>query len=135
MPDEETKGLNQTNEGLFSIRFMNESKWDPMFYNGIRTYELVPISGAKFASGGTHAIKPIESPPFQAWAPEFANIDEVKKYWSSRSQWEEPFRVALAAKSDAEFEQKWKNATDNLRSLIDVDKMLDEMTEAATKGE
>lgn len=135
LPDEETKGLNQTNEGLFSIRFMNESKWDPMFYNGIRTYELVPISGAKFASGGTHAIKPIESPPFQAWAPEFANIDEVKKYWSSRSQWEEPFRVALAAKSDAEFEQKWKNATDNLRSLIDVDKMLDEMTEAATKGE
>ncbi len=29
LPDEETKGLNQTNEGLFSIRFMNESKWDP----------------------------------------------------------------------------------------------------------
>ncbi len=57
-----------------------------MFYNGIRTYELVPISGAKFASGGTHAIKPIESPPFQAWAPEFANIDEVKKNTGRRAR-------------------------------------------------
>ncbi len=70
-----------------------------MFYNGIRTYELVPISGRKiWLPEEPHAIKPIESPPFQAWAPEFANIDEVKKYWSSRSQWEEPFRVAPCGK-------------------------------------
>ena len=130
LPDDETKGLNST-VGLFSLKFVNQSKWDPMFYNGVRKYELVPFGGGQFATGSKYIIKPIVAPPSQAWSAEFAQLELVKKYWSSRSQWEDPFKLALSAKSDEEFLEKWEKAKENLYSIVDVDKMLEEMTEIA----
>lgn len=129
-PEEETD-LNASQVGLFSVKFRQETKWDPMMYNHIKEYQLVPETGGKFKKGSKYITEGILSPPANAWAAEYAGLDSVTKYWSNRSQWEEPLKVALAAKSDEEFEQKWQEAIDNLYSIVDVDQMCKEMTEIA----
>lgn len=129
---EDTLGIDGT-AGILSLKFMSESKWQPMFYNKVHSYQLVTGAGggASFAVGSSYLTEPKIVPTYNAWAPEFADLEDVQEYWSSRSQWEEPFKTALAANSESEFEQKWKSAEDNLKSLIDVDKMTKEMTAAA----
>lgn len=131
---EEKLGLNGS-VGMFSVKFRKDTKWDPMVYNHVKTYQLTPGAGIKFSKDSQYATEGILSPPAEAWSAEYAGLDSVTKYWSSRSQWEEKFKLALAAKSDEEFEQQWKSAVDNLYSIVDIDKMCDEMTEIANKIE
>lgn len=128
--EDEKLGLNGT-VGLFSVKFRQDTKWDPMMYNHVKQYQLTSGTGGKFSADGPYAKKGILSPPDDAWSAEYAGLESVTKYWSSRSQWEEPFKITLAAKSDEEFEQKWQAAIDNLYSIVDVDAMCKEMTEIA----
>lgn len=135
IPEDENYDLNTSTVGMFSIKFRQDTKWDPMMYNGVREYELVPGTGGKFRPGSKYLVEGVLSPPSDAWSAEYAGLDTVTKYWSSRSQWEEPFKITLAAKSDEEFEQKWQAAIDNLYSIVDVDQMCKEMTDIARKIE
>ena len=127
---EEKLGLNGS-VGMFSIKFRQDTKWDPMVYNHIRNYQLTPGAGIKFSEDSKYAVDAILSPPAEAWSAEYAGLESVTKYWSSRSQWEEQFKLTLASKSDEEFEQRWQAAIDNLNSIVDIDKMCEEMTEIA----
>ncbi len=128
--DEDCCGLD-TSSGPFIMKFKLNSKYDPMIFNGVQTFGMVPEDGGKFSPGSEHVIAPVEAPPSDVWAAEFAELDTVVKFWSSRSQWEDPFKLTLAAQSDAEFEQKWNSAVENMKSIVDVEKMADEMTEIA----
>ncbi len=119
------------NPGMFAVKFVNESKWSPKAYNGARSYVLVPSSGGRLKADSKYRTEVIETPPFNVWAPEYAGLETVQEFWSSRSQWEDPFKLALAAKSDAEFEKKWKDAVKNLKSLTDTKKMTKDMTKIA----
>ncbi|MBQ8588699.1 MAG: hypothetical protein IJ454_04830, partial [Clostridia bacterium] len=119
------------NPGMFSVKLMTASKWEPKAYNDTNTYVLVPASGGKLRADSKYRSEVIEAPPFNVWAAEYAELETVQTFWSSRSHWEDPFKLVLVAKSDAEFEKKWKDAVKNLKSIVDTDKMTKEMTEIA----
>lgn len=119
------------NAGLFSMSFMVTSKFEPKGYNDVRKFVLVPSAGGRLSADSPLRVKAVEAPPFDAWAAEYAELETVSEFWSSRSQWEEPFKLVLAAESDEEFEQKWNSAVENLKKSTDLEKMAKEMTEIA----
>ncbi|MBR6729483.1 MAG: extracellular solute-binding protein [Clostridia bacterium] len=119
------------NAGLFSMKFMTASKFEPKAYNDIKSYVLVPTAGGRLSADSPLRTKVTEAPPFEAWSAEYANLDTVSEFWSSRSQWEDPFKLTLAAESDEEFERKWNSAVENLKGITDLEKMTKDMTEIA----
>lgn len=130
LSQEDCFGLNDAC-GDFYIKFKAQSKWDPMMYNNELTYALVPESAGKLSPDSPLKVEPTIAPPFNAWDAEYADLDTVVQFWSSRSQWEDPFKLTLAAQSEEEFEAKWQAAVDNLKSIVDTDKMAKDMTEIA----
>lgn len=119
------------NAGLFSISFMVTGKYEPKAYNDVRKFVLVPSAGGRLSADSPLRQKAVEAPPFDAWSAEYAELETVSDFWSSRSQWEDPFKLVLAAESDEEFEKKWNSAVENLKKSTDLDKMAKEMTEIA----
>lgn len=119
------------NAGIFFMRFVNQSKWEPKQFNNAQINVLVPNSGARFGSDSIYRTEVKEAPMFNVWDAEFANLKTVQDFWSSRTEWEMPFRTTLVAKSDEEFEAAWQAAEENLKHIVDVEKMLSEMTEIA----
>lgn len=119
------------NAGMFFMRFMTESKWEPKQFNKSSHSVLVPNGGGRFTSDSKYRTEVKKVPLFNVWDAEYANLETVQEFWSTRSEWEMPFKSTLVAKSDEEFETEWQKAVDNLKSMIDVDKMLSEMTEIA----
>ncbi|MBE7040653.1 MAG: hypothetical protein E7400_01655 [Ruminococcaceae bacterium] len=119
------------NAGLFSMSFMVTGKYEPKAYNDVRTFVLVPSAGGRLSADSPLRQKAVEAPPFDAWSAEYAELETVSDFWSSRSQWEDPFKLVLAAESDEEFEKKWNSAVENLKKTTDLDKMAKEMTEIA----
>ena len=105
------------------------SRWYPTIYS--KSYKLSTANAvARFTKDSPHTNIPVY-PPYNVWAPEFATIDEVNTFWAKREQWENPFKLALAATSEDEFEKRWQSALDNVSSIVDVDKMCEEMTAVA----
>ncbi len=130
LQQEDCYGLND-GCGMFYVQFKSQSKWDPMIYNKEMSYVLVPESAGKLSPDSPYKVEPVIAPPFNVWDAEYANLDTVVEFWSARSQWEDPFKLVLVAKSDEEFEQKWQAAVDNLKSIVDTEKMQKDMTEIA----
>lgn len=130
LEDEDCMGLDTTC-GPFTMKFLIASEYRPMVFNKVQTFGMVPEDGGKFSSDSPYIVTPVASPPSDVWAAEYAELETVIDFWSSRSQWEDPFRLTLAAKSDEEFEASWQEAVDNMRNVVDVDKMAEEMTEIA----
>lgn len=128
--DEDCCGLD-TSSGPFIMKFKLNSKYDPMIFNGVHTYGMVPEDGGKFSPNSEHVITPVTAPPSDVWAAEYAELDTVVKFWSSRSQWEDPFKLTLAAQSNEEFDEKWQSAVDNMKDIVDVEKMAADMTAIA----
>ncbi|MBE7023037.1 MAG: hypothetical protein E7412_01060 [Ruminococcaceae bacterium] len=128
--DEDCMGLDTTC-GPFTMKFKLNSKWNPMIYNKVATYGMVPEDGGKFSPDSEHVVTPVPAPPSDVWAAEYAELDTVIKFWSSRSQWEDPFKLTLVAKSDEEFDKKWEAAIKNMKDIVDVDKMAEDMTKIA----
>ena len=128
--DEDCCGLD-TSCGPFNMKFMTNSRFMPKIFNNQITYGPVPEDGFKFKPGSEYIVEPVASPPSDVWAAEYAELETVVKFWSSRSQWEDPFRLTLVAESDKEFNQKWDNAVKNMYNIVDVDKMAEEMTAIA----
>lgn len=105
------------------------SEWYPTIYS--KTYKMNTATAVtRFKSDSTHTNLP-EYPPYNIWVPDFASIDDVNTFWAKREQWENPFKLALAATSEDEFESRWQSAIDNVDSIVDIDKMCDEMTAIA----
>ena len=93
-----------------TMKFKLNSRWNPMIYDKVATYGMVPEDGGKFSPDSKYVVKPLEAPPSDVWSAEYAELDTVIKFWSSRSQWEDPFKLTLVAKSDDEFNKKWNAA-------------------------
>ena len=127
---EDCYGLNDAC-GPFYMKFKRQSKWDPMMYNGVTSYVLVPESGGKLSVDSEYRVEPVPAPPADIWAAEYGSLETVTQFWSSRSQWEDPFKLTLVAESDEEFNEKWNSAVENMRNVVDVDKMAQEVTEIA----
>lgn len=105
------------------------SRWYPTIYT--KTFKLSLANAvARFPADSPHCDIP-EYPPVNVWSSVYSSIEEVNTYWSKREQWENPFKLALAATSEAEFEKRWKSAIDNLNSIVDVNKMCEKMTAVA----
>lgn len=117
--------------GYFGMRFMTSSRWHPVGYNRLNNFAMTETSAGKVSADGPFAVEPISAPPSDAWAAEYADLELVQTYWNTRSQWEDPFKLALSAKTDEDFETKWQSAVDNLKRIVDVDTMLSQMTEIA----
>lgn len=130
LEDEDCYGLDG-NAGLFSLSFMTASKYRPKEFNNVKSYVLVPSAGGQLDVDSPLRCEVKNAPPYEVWSAEYANLDTVSEFWSSRSQWEDNFKMTLAAKSDEEFESKWKEAVENLKSITDVDLMAKQMTEIA----
>lgn len=105
------------------------SKWYPTIYS--KSYKMVAATAVtRFTIDSPHTDLP-DYPPYNIWAPDFASIDEVNTFWSKREQWENPFKLALAATSESEFEKRWKGAVDNVNNIVDINKMCEKMTAIA----
>lgn len=131
IPADQQTDLGKDTIGMFSIRYKQYSAKDPQIVNNLKRKNL--YTGIKFPANSKYWTDGVLAPPSDAWSPEYASLDSVTKYWSSRSKWEEPFKVALSATSDKDFEEKWQAAIDNLNSIVDVKAMCKEMTEIARK--
>jgi len=102
-----------------------------MIYNNNPEYVLVEDSGGRITENSKYKADAVAAPPYNAWDAEYADLPMVTEFWSTRSEWEEPFKLALVAKSDWEFEQKWQAAVANLKSSIDVETLTADMTQVA----
>jgi len=127
---EDCYGLDD-NAGLFSMKFMTSSKYRPREFNDVRALVLVPGAGGRLSIDSPLRTEVKKAPPFVIWSAEYANLETVSEFWSSRSRWEDNFKMTLAAKSDEEFEMKWNDAVENLKSITDVELMAKQMTEIA----
>ncbi|WP_409344916.1 hypothetical protein [Paenibacillus sp. MBLB4367] len=106
------------------------SDYSPAYLNNKISYQT--LSRAMRISSSSEWTKGFVSVPnIQIWSAEYANIPEVKKFWSSRASWDDPFKVTLTAKNEEEFNKKWDAALDNARKVVDIDKMLEEQTKVA----
>lgn len=115
------------------MHLINEavSKWDPKYMNG-EIIRSLWNEGLKFNPGSPYAQEATQVPPMQMWAPEYGDLDIVKKFWEVRQSWEDPVRIAFTAKSDEDFEKKWSNAMNKFEEL-DVHKLKSEMTAIAVQ--
>lgn len=104
------------------------SEYSPQFFNKAVKYSSLNGATLKVPASSPYTKGFIPVPNVQSWSPEYANIPEVQKLWSTRATWDDPFKIAFTAKNEEEFIKKWDAAIENFRKTIDVDKMLDEQT-------
>ena len=115
------------------IRRYARSKFDPTVMKKNKVYKLNEKSAVKFPIDSQHTQNIVKLPPCKMTSPEFASLPDVREFWSTRSQWDDPFKLTLAANSDEEFNKKWQECVDNIYKTADVNAMLDAMTEIARK--
>src|SRR5690606_14580656 len=121
---QEKKGISTGTDpvGYFSMMmFQRSPKYFPRYYNKIYKYMLTNESGANFTTDSQYVKSVIRFPPCTMLSPQYASLDSVQKFWSARSQWEDPYRLVLVAPSDEQFNQKWEAAEMNMRKLFDID--------------
>lgn len=127
----ETRGLGVSPGFLNSFADKRTSVWSPNIM--YRKVNLMPVesSGFSFSLDSPHTQNIKNYPPCQIWSVEYTEIPEVVAIWGSRQQWETPFKLAMAADSDENFEIKWNEALEKLNQIADIKKMEDEMTKIA----
>lgn len=118
--------------GLYALSpsYVDATDYRPDIYNDVKVYTLTS-GGYSFTADSKYLVEPVEVPPMNIWDAEYANLETVKTFWNARTAWEEPFRLTLTAQSEEEFEKRWKEAVDNVKSIVDVDEMMSEMTKIA----
>ena len=133
---EETLGLNgptsagYTVGGLFSVAAASTSRWDPKVHQNYIKYTTDVKSGFKFKEDSEHVKSVKLYPPCQGWSAVYADIPEVVTFWAEREQWENLFKIAMAAPTK-DFDKKWDEAIAGLNKIVDVKKMEKEMTKLA----
>ncbi|MBE7010981.1 MAG: hypothetical protein E7418_05780 [Ruminococcaceae bacterium] len=131
---EEGKGLHGTigynTGGLFTVAATATTRWTPKVHLEKITYKPALNSGFKFKSDSEHVTSVKMYPPCQGWSSIYADIPEVVTFWAEREQWENMFKVAMAAPV-GEFDEKWDEAVEDLNAIVDVELMEEKMTEIA----
>ena len=131
---QEKKGISAGTDPvgyLSMMMFQRSPKYYPRFYNKQFKYMLTNESGANFPSDSQYVKNVAAFPPCTMLSSQYASLESVQKFWSARTQWEDPYRVVLVAQSDEQFNQKWEAAEANMRKLFDIDKMMNDMTQVA----
>ena len=133
LDDSETKGIGVSNGEWYSVAVpAAHTPYAPAIKN--RSFKMTTsMAVTRFKNGSEHLNIP-EYPTYNVWEPTFANIDEVVTFWAKRQTWENAFALALAAKSQEEFDTKWQSAIDTLNGIANTQTMCEKMTEA-TKAE
>ncbi|MCD9023853.1 hypothetical protein [Cohnella silvisoli] len=103
------------------------STFNPLILNKLTRFDTLG-KALKFPVTSPWVTGMVPVPNVQSWSPEYANIPEVQKLWSTRATWDNPFKITLTAKNEEEFNKKWDAAVANFKKVIDVDKMLEEQT-------
>ncbi|MBR5513668.1 MAG: hypothetical protein IKV85_06750 [Ruminococcus sp.] len=116
--------------GLFGINGTYYSKWEPKVHLNYTSYTPTVNSGFKFAADSVHTQNVALYPPCQGWSSVYTDIPEVVAFWAERDQWENDFKIAMAAPVD-EFDEKWDKAVKDLNEIADIKAMEDKMTEIA----
>lgn len=117
--------------GLIRITPTDKDRWDPsIVYNKVNM-EMDGGTAFAFTSESEH-VKNVEyCPPSNVWADIYASIPEVVEYWSAREQWENKFKIAFTAESEAEFDKKWDAAIADLNKIVNIKDLEDAMTKVA----
>lgn len=131
---ENCKGLGSLNDaqyGEFYILpgfYISRNRWNPEIMRGKIKWTSSNNSAwqCKYDAEDM-AVQPDPT----VYGPLYVNIEEAVTFWEKREQWENPFKVALAAESDEAFEEKWNEALQNLNSIVNVEEMTAKMTEIA----
>ena len=107
------------------------SRWEPGIYN--KCFKMSADKAAqRFKKDSEHIVNTIV-PPYLPWDSTFSECEKTIEFWAKREQWENPFKLAFASKSDDEFESKWSDALSKLNDIVDLKEMCNEMTELAKK--
>lgn len=126
----DTKGLGGKG-GLMSVLPTAIDHWNPQVVYKKANYVPDSYSGFKFKSDSEHVKNVKIFPPAQVWASVYAEIPEVVDFWSTRERWENKFKIAMAASSTEEFEEKWDSAITDLNNIVSIDNLEKAMTEVA----
>lgn len=116
--------------GLFTVQASGYSRWTHKVHLNKVTYKPAPNSGFKFKTDSEHVTSVKVYPPCQGWSSIYADIPEVVTFWAEREQWENTFKVAMAAPVE-EFDAKWDAAIRDLNKIVDIESMEKQMTEIA----
>lgn len=136
LKEEETLGLGgptsagYTAGGLFSVNAASSSRWDPKVHQNYIKYTPMPRSGFKFKEDSEHVKSVKHYPPCQGWSAVYADIPEVVTFWAEREQWENLFKIAMAAPTK-DFDKKWDEAIAGLNKIVDIKTLESEMTKVA----
>ncbi len=133
LKEEETLGLAGspgTVGGLFAVSAAQGSRWDPKVHQNYIKYTPMPRSGFKFKDDSEHVKSVKLYPPCQGWSSVYADIPEVVTFWAEREQWENMFKVAMAAPTK-DFDKKWDEAVKSLNKIVDIKTLEEKMTEIA----
>ena len=90
----------------------------------------MPRSGFKFKEDSEHVKSVKHYPPCQGWSAVYADIPEVVTFWAEREQWENLFKIAMAAPTK-DFDKKWDEAIAGLNKIVDIKTLESEMTKVA----
>lgn len=121
----------------FATRSQNNLGFDLRRYPTEWSYEFVYRDEAsknrvsaltKFPVTSKYTQNLLRMPEFSTWKADFKNISQVNDLLTTRNVWEEAFKYPLIAKNDEDFEKKWQEAIDTLRSNVDIDTLLTEQT-------
>lgn len=115
---------------LMGVSPCGVDQWTPQVTYRYLKYAPTAGSGISFERGDKHTEGIKKFPPVDIWTANYADIPEVVTFWAERGQWESKFKAAFAV-PEAEFDTAWKNALDNLNSIVDIKTMEDKVTEVA----
>lgn len=123
------KGLGRLDIRYFGFWSNNLSQWHPILLNSEESYS-VNGNGFSFPLHSPHVTSLRRFPPCQLWSPEYANVPIVQKFWQIRSSWEEPFKEALTARNEKDFNERWDEAIKILEDT-GLKELLSEMNKIA----
>lgn len=124
--DKDKKGI-RLDSNIYGV--YSSSKWDPRIVNKVQ--QKLAIDGYMYRLDPDNAhTKGMYFPPMNIWDGEFQGLKSVTDFWNKRAMWDDPFKIAITAKSDEEFEKKWEASVNNLKEN-GIDTVLKEMTDIA----
>ena len=104
------------------------NRWNPKF---MQRLDAMNSSDSSSLSRKRSVDGVMQKPASEVSDPPYGSIPEAVELWSKRTQWEDPFKMALTADSDEQFERMWNDAIKNYYSITDLDAMTQKMTEIA----
>lgn len=127
----ECRGLlnyNRANNCNFTIAPYAGSPNAPAFIWRATKPITQQVAFMKFSFDSEYAKDVPIVPAFQSWAPDYAHLPQVNTMFQTRAVWEDAFKLALVAKSDEEFEQKWTAALEIMHESFDIPGLLEGQT-------